>query len=70
MCADIRPNVDQTLAGRFFTACLQEGVYFHTDFTVSMAHTDEVLEELVARVTRAAERVAGQAQSVPATTQT
>ncbi len=57
-CADIRREVDVDLAKRFFTACIEEGVYFHTDFTVTMAHTDEVLAEIVSRVTRAAERVA------------
>ncbi len=56
-CADIRRHVDRSLARQLFTACLEEGVYFHTDLTVSMAHTDEVLAEIVARVTRAAERV-------------
>lgn len=58
-CADIRREVDADLAKRFFTACIEEGVYFHTDFTVTMAHNDDVLAEIVARVTRAAERVAG-----------
>jgi glutamate-1-semialdehyde 2,1-aminomutase len=56
-CADIRREVDVDLAKRFFTACIKEGVYFHTDFTVTMAHTDEVLAQIVSRVTRAAERV-------------
>jgi glutamate-1-semialdehyde 2,1-aminomutase len=56
-CADVRRQVDRQLAKRFFTACLEEGVHFHTDLTVSMAHTDEVLAELVTRATRAAERV-------------
>jgi glutamate-1-semialdehyde 2,1-aminomutase len=56
-CADIRRLVDQQLAKRLFTACLEEGVYFHTDLTVSKAHTDEILAEIVSRVTRAAERV-------------
>jgi len=58
-CADIRRHVDQELAKRLFTACLEEGVYVHTDLTVSMAHTDEVLAEIVTRMTRAAERVVG-----------
>ncbi|HTU30520.1 MAG TPA: aminotransferase class III-fold pyridoxal phosphate-dependent enzyme [Solirubrobacteraceae bacterium] len=57
-CADIRREVDGELARRFFTACIEESVYFHTDFTVTLAHTDEVLAEIVSRVTRAAERVA------------
>jgi glutamate-1-semialdehyde 2,1-aminomutase len=60
-CADIRRHVDGELAKRFFTACIEEGVYFHTDFTVSMAHTDDILAEIVSRMTRAAERVADQA---------
>jgi glutamate-1-semialdehyde 2,1-aminomutase len=62
-CADIRREVDVDLAKRFFTACIEEGVYFHTDFTVTMAHTDEVLAEIVSRVTRAAERVGDRPQS-------
>jgi glutamate-1-semialdehyde 2,1-aminomutase len=57
-CAEIRRYVDNELASRLFTACLEEGVYFHTDLTVSVAHTEEVLAEIVSRVTRAAERVA------------
>jgi len=56
-CADILRHVDARLARRLFTECLDEGVYFHTDLTVSMAHSDEVLGEIVSRVTRAAERV-------------
>jgi glutamate-1-semialdehyde aminotransferase len=56
-CADIRRHVDRSLAKRLFTACLDEGVYFHTDLTVSIAHTDEILDEIASRVTRAAERV-------------
>lgn len=59
-CADIRRQVDPELAKRFFSACIEEGVYFHTDFTVSMAHTQDILDEIVACVTRAAERVADQ----------
>lgn len=59
-CADIRRHVDEPLAKRFFTACLEEGVYFHTDLTVTMAHTDDVLGEIVARATRAADRVASE----------
>ncbi|HLI59198.1 MAG TPA: aminotransferase class III-fold pyridoxal phosphate-dependent enzyme [Solirubrobacteraceae bacterium] len=56
-CADVRRHVDQQMAKRLFTACLEEGVYFHTDLTVSIAHTDEVLGEIVSRVGRAADRV-------------
>ena len=55
--ADIRRHVDQDLASDFFTACLDEGVYFHTDFTVSSAHTQDILDDLVERATSAARRV-------------
>jgi glutamate-1-semialdehyde 2,1-aminomutase len=55
--ADILRHVDQDLAKKFFTACLEEGVYFHTDFTVTSAHSDELLADLVDRAAAAAERV-------------
>lgn len=55
--ADIRRYVDHGLASRFFTACLDEGVYFHTDFTVTQAHTASILDELVERASAAARRV-------------
>jgi glutamate-1-semialdehyde 2,1-aminomutase len=55
--ADIRRYVDHDLASDFFTACLDEGVYFHTDFTVTQAHTQPILDELVERATAAARRV-------------
>ena len=55
--ADIRRDVDHELASDFFTACLDEGVYFHTDFTVTNAHTQPILDELVERATSAARRV-------------
>ena len=53
---DIRRYVDHDLASNFFTACLEEGVYFHTDFTVTSAHTEQVLSELVDRAAKAARR--------------
>jgi len=55
--ADIRRYVDHDLASDFFTACLDEGVYFHTDFTVTTAHTDDILDQLVERAANAARRV-------------
>jgi glutamate-1-semialdehyde 2,1-aminomutase len=62
--ADIRRYVDHGLASDFFTACLDEGVYFHTDFTVTSAHTPHILDELVERATAAARRVVdGSAQT-------
>jgi glutamate-1-semialdehyde 2,1-aminomutase len=38
----------------FFARCIQNGVYFHTDFSVSAAHTQEVLDEVLARMEEAA----------------
>jgi glutamate-1-semialdehyde 2,1-aminomutase len=45
---------DNDLRRRFFSACIDNGVYFHTDFTVSDAHTTEDLREVVTRMERAA----------------
>ncbi len=38
-------GLDQGMTNRFFTRCIAEGLYFHTDFTVSAQHTDGVLCE-------------------------
>jgi glutamate-1-semialdehyde 2,1-aminomutase len=54
--ADIRA-LDANLARRFFTECIREGVYFHTDFSISSAHDSQQLTEVVERLVRAAERV-------------
>jgi glutamate-1-semialdehyde 2,1-aminomutase len=51
--ADIRA-LDRGLRNRFFSRLIDEGVYFHTDFSVSAAHTDEQLAEVLARVEDAA----------------
>lgn len=48
--------LDSELRRRFFAACIEEGVYFHTDFTVSSAHTTEMLTDVVRRMGRAAQR--------------
>jgi glutamate-1-semialdehyde 2,1-aminomutase len=45
---------DNDLRKRFFTACIANGVYFHTDFTVSDAHTVADLADVVARMEQAA----------------
>ena len=47
--ADIRA-LDTDLRRRFFSRVIDRGVYFHTDFSVSAAHTDEQLAEVLARV--------------------
>jgi len=38
-------KMDRELMERFFRGCIKEGVYFHTDFTVSAQHSETVLEE-------------------------
>lgn len=50
---DIRA-LDPALARTFFTRCIERDVYFHTDFTVSAAHTKEVLDEALTRMADAA----------------
>jgi glutamate-1-semialdehyde 2,1-aminomutase len=54
--ADIRA-LDAELNRRFFTECIRDGVYFHTDFSISSAHSDAQLAEVVERLARIAERV-------------
>jgi glutamate-1-semialdehyde 2,1-aminomutase len=49
---------DTELRRRFFSACIDNGVYFHTDFTVSDAHTEADLHEVLARMESAARSVA------------
>ena len=38
-------QLDRKLMNRFFACCIEDGLYFHTDFTVSAQHTDIVLDE-------------------------
>jgi glutamate-1-semialdehyde 2,1-aminomutase len=47
--AEIRA-LDADLRRRFFTRVIERGVYFHTDFSVSAAHTDEVLNDALQRI--------------------
>ncbi len=45
-------RLDRDLAGRFFRRCIDEGMYFHTDFCVSAAHSREILDEVLERMER------------------
>lgn len=47
--ADMR-SLDHEAARRFFTRCIDEGIYFHTDFSVSSAHEPEILDEVLERI--------------------
>jgi len=46
--------LDPDLAKRFFTRCIDEGVYFHTDFSVSAAHDPAILDDVLGRLERIA----------------
>lgn len=47
--ADIR-GLDADLRRRFFSNVIERGVYFHTDFSVSAAHSDALLAEVLERI--------------------
>lgn len=52
---DITEKTDPVLRKAFFSKCIEKGMYFHTDFTVSAMHTDELLAqslELIRDATR------------------
>ena len=49
--------LDPDLNRRFFAACIDEGVYFHTDFSVSAAHSPEILDQVVERMAKVASQV-------------
>jgi len=51
--ADTR-RLDPEAARTYFTRCIERGVYFHTDFTISAAHGSEVLDEALDRMADAA----------------
>ena len=42
-------RVDKSLTKDFFTSCIQHGLYFHTDFTVSAEHNQKILDEALFR---------------------
>jgi glutamate-1-semialdehyde 2,1-aminomutase len=51
-------TLDQALSKRYFARCIADGVYFHTDFTVSAAHSDSILAQVLERMERAASSLA------------
>jgi glutamate-1-semialdehyde 2,1-aminomutase len=53
---DIRA-LDRELTRRFFAGCIEQGLYFHTDFSVSAAHTTEILAQVVERMEKVASQV-------------
>jgi glutamate-1-semialdehyde 2,1-aminomutase len=53
-CREVRA-LDKSLARRFFSRCIEAGIYFHTDFSVSTAHDAALLDEVLARIERIAD---------------
>jgi glutamate-1-semialdehyde 2,1-aminomutase len=53
---DIRA-LDRELNKRFFAGCIEEGVYFHTDFSVSAAHSEENLAQVIGRMGKVASQI-------------
>ena len=51
------PRLDQVLTKRFFAGCMEEGLYFHTDFTVSAQHTEAVLDEALSKMGKVLQRL-------------
>jgi glutamate-1-semialdehyde 2,1-aminomutase len=47
-------RLDPEPARTYFRRCIDRGIYFHTDFTVSAAHTDAVLDIVLDRMADAA----------------
>ena len=49
-------RLDRSMAQTYFLRCIDRGVYFHTDFTVSAAHSTDVLDEVLNRMADAASK--------------
>jgi glutamate-1-semialdehyde 2,1-aminomutase len=49
--------LDRELNKRFFAGCIEEGVYFHTDFSVSAAHSEENLAQVIERMEKVASQI-------------
>jgi glutamate-1-semialdehyde 2,1-aminomutase len=50
-------QLDAALAHRFFRKCIDKGLYFHTDFTVSAMHDDQTLIQAAERIRNVAKEV-------------
>jgi glutamate-1-semialdehyde 2,1-aminomutase len=47
-------RLDRAMARTYFLRCIDRGVYYHTDFTVSAAHSAPVLDDVLQRMADAA----------------
>jgi glutamate-1-semialdehyde aminotransferase len=43
----IAERTDPELRKMFFTRCIEKGLYFHTDFTISSQHDEAILAQTV-----------------------
>ena len=43
-------RVDRDLTRKFFNICIENGLYFHTDFTISEAHDELTLNEALEKI--------------------
>jgi len=50
-------QIDYALARRFFRTCIEKGLYFHTDFTVSALHDADTLTQASELIRSAAQEV-------------
>ena len=50
-------KLNPAMAKSLFNKCIQKGLYFHTDFTVSAQHDNETLDSAVGKILEAAREV-------------
>jgi len=51
---DIAEKVNPALRSAFFRKCIEKGIYFHTDFTVSALHDEQLLAAAIEQIRLAA----------------
>lgn len=52
-------RVNKLLAKDFFTSCIQHGLYFNTDFTISAAHDQNTLDEALSKLGDVIKEISG-----------
>ncbi|HZW02812.1 MAG TPA: aminotransferase class III-fold pyridoxal phosphate-dependent enzyme [Anaerolineaceae bacterium] len=57
-------RADPVLAKKFFSKCIEKGMYFHTDFTVSAMHDQALLDRASGLLAEAAKETVQEAQRV------
>ena len=54
-------KIDPDLTKKFFIKCIEKGLYFHTDFTVSAMHDEALLQQAAGLMTEAAKETVREA---------